>query len=120
MREFAQDGCFQLVGGHGARARYVHAWRRLLAHSGLPSGAIITRSGSVPATWCSKPIAEQSIHSALHSSGTYRCTEQDLTPNFRSRVIRDWMQWYNQERPHQALGYRSPVQYRARQVTQVA
>lgn len=36
------------------------------------------------------------------------------------RVIRDWMQWYNHERPHQALGYRSPVQYRAQQVTQVA
>ena len=36
------------------------------------------------------------------------------------RIIRNWMQWYNQERPHQALGYRSPVQYRAQQVTQVA
>ena len=36
------------------------------------------------------------------------------------RVIRDWMQWYNQERPHQALGYQSPVQYRAQQATQVA
>jgi putative transposase len=36
------------------------------------------------------------------------------------RIIRDWVEWYNQERPHQALGYRSPVQYRAQQVTQVA
>jgi len=36
------------------------------------------------------------------------------------RVIQDWMRWYNEERPHQALGYRSPVQYRAQQVTQVA
>jgi putative transposase len=36
------------------------------------------------------------------------------------RVIRDWMQWYNWERPHQALGYRSPVQFRAQQATQVA
>ncbi len=35
-------------------------------------------------------------------------------------IIRDWVQWYNQERPHQALGYRSPVQYRAQQSTQVA
>lgn len=25
-------------------------------------------------------------------------------------VIRQWLQWYNHERPHQALGYRSPVQ----------
>ncbi len=36
------------------------------------------------------------------------------------RIIRDWVQWYNHERPHQALGYRSPVQYRAQQSTQVA
>ena len=36
------------------------------------------------------------------------------------RVIRDWMQWYNQERPHQALAYQSPAQYRAQQSTQVA
>ena len=36
------------------------------------------------------------------------------------RIIRDWVEWYNQERPHQALGYRSPVQYRAQHATQVA
>ncbi|MBX3325339.1 MAG: IS3 family transposase [Nitrospira sp.] len=36
------------------------------------------------------------------------------------RVIRDWMHWYNQECLHQALGYRSPIQYRAQQLTQVA
>lgn len=36
------------------------------------------------------------------------------------QIIRDWMQWYNQERPHQALGYRSPVQFRAQHATQVA
>jgi putative transposase len=36
------------------------------------------------------------------------------------RVIGHWMQWYNQDRPHQALGYRSPIQYRAQQATQVA
>ena len=36
------------------------------------------------------------------------------------RVIRAWLQWYNQERPHQAFSYRSPIQYRTQQVTQVA
>jgi putative transposase len=35
------------------------------------------------------------------------------------RLIRDWMHWYNQARPHQALGYRSPHQFR-QQATQVA
>ncbi|MBH0203935.1 MAG: transposase [Nitrospira sp.] len=36
------------------------------------------------------------------------------------RIIRDWLHWYNEGRPHSALGYRSPVQYRAQQSTQVA
>lgn len=36
------------------------------------------------------------------------------------RIIRDWVQWYNQGRPHSALGYRSPAQYRAQLSTQVA
>lgn len=36
------------------------------------------------------------------------------------RIIRDWVQWYNEERPHQALGYRSPIQFRAQQAIQVA
>lgn len=36
------------------------------------------------------------------------------------RVIRDWVHWYNEERPHSALGYRSPAQYRAQLATQVA
>jgi putative transposase len=36
------------------------------------------------------------------------------------RTLRDWIQWYNHGRPHSALGYQSPVQYRAQQSTQVA
>jgi len=36
------------------------------------------------------------------------------------RIIRDWVEWYNQRRPHQALGYRSPQQYRLAQTAQVA
>jgi putative transposase len=30
---------------------------------------------------------------------------------------REWIRWYNEERPHQALGYRSPQQYRHMQDT---
>jgi putative transposase len=30
------------------------------------------------------------------------------------QIIRRWIEWYNTERPHQALQYLSPVQYRAR------
>lgn len=36
------------------------------------------------------------------------------------RIIRDWLDWYNQRRPHQSLGYCSPRQYRLAQSAQVA
>ena len=36
------------------------------------------------------------------------------------REITTWIRWYNTERPHQALGYRSPTEWRAQQLTQVA
>jgi putative transposase len=50
------------------------------------------------------------------------CVWQHVCTSFDEarRIIRDWVGWYNQERPHQALGYQSPVQYRAQQATQVA
>jgi putative transposase len=34
--------------------------------------------------------------------------------------IRTWLTWYNEGRPHQALKYRSPVQFRAQQSIEVA
>jgi putative transposase len=45
--------------------------------------------------------------------------------NFKSfkeaqRVIERWIRWYNEERPHQALGYLSPAEYRAEKVNLVA
>lgn len=36
------------------------------------------------------------------------------------RAIRTWIEWYNERRPHQALGYRSHKQFRAQQVDLVA
>jgi putative transposase len=36
------------------------------------------------------------------------------------RVIGSWIRWYNQRRPHQSLGYLSPLEYRARQQQLVA
>ena len=36
------------------------------------------------------------------------------------RAIRAWIEWYNDRRPHQALGYRSPKQFRAQQPQLVA
>jgi putative transposase len=31
------------------------------------------------------------------------------------RAVKAWLEWYNSERPHQALGYLSPQEYRAKQ-----
>ena len=37
------------------------------------------------------------------------------------RAVLRWIRWYNEERPHQALGYQSPAQFRAaQQLQQVA
>jgi putative transposase len=36
------------------------------------------------------------------------------------RAIAVWIAWYNAERPHQALGYRSPAEYRTRPALRVA
>jgi transposase InsO family protein len=35
------------------------------------------------------------------------------------RELTAWIRWYNDERPLQVLGYRSPREFRAREVTQV-
>ena len=35
-------------------------------------------------------------------------------------AISKWIQWYNAEGPHQALGYRSPRQFRALQLQHMA
>jgi putative transposase len=35
-------------------------------------------------------------------------------------AIRKWIHWYNEQRPHQALGYLSPQQFRAQQLQLVA
>jgi putative transposase len=50
------------------------------------------------------------------------CTWQH---NFRSfaeakREVGRWIGWYNGGRPHQALGYKSPVEYREQQLASVA
>ena len=36
------------------------------------------------------------------------------------RTIMTWLNWYNHERPHQSLGYKSPMEFRAQQEQLVA
>jgi putative transposase len=50
------------------------------------------------------------------------CVWQRNFPSFTEarRALRRWIGWYNDRRPHQALGYLSPRQYRALQLQRVA
>ena len=57
----------------------------------------------------------------------FRSLKQDCTWQHAFRGLREanatvarWIRWYNEERTHQALDYRSPLAYRAQQSTAVA
>lgn len=41
------------------------------------------------------------------------CVWQHSFPSFveARRAVRRWIRWYNQERPHQALGYLKPARF---------
>jgi len=50
------------------------------------------------------------------------CTWQHNFRNFSeaNRHISRWLHWYNNDRPHQSLGYKSPLEFRAQQLKKVA
>jgi len=50
------------------------------------------------------------------------CVWQHLSESYREAksTISRWIRWYNEERPHQALGYLSPSRYRVQQQPLVA
>jgi putative transposase len=48
------------------------------------------------------------------------CVWQHQFRTFADARRRTWIEWYNERRPHQALGYRSPKQFRAQQLNLVA
>jgi len=50
------------------------------------------------------------------------CVWQRVFRNFEEarRAVKAWIEWYNERRPHQSLGYLSPVQYRVQKLKLVA
>ena len=43
------------------------------------------------------------------------CVGQHVFHDFAQarQAVQAWIRWYNDDRPHQALGYRSPREFRA-------
>jgi putative transposase len=70
---------------------------------------------------CSTPEQNGSMERCFRSLKE-ACVGQHTFQTFEDArwIIRDWRHGYNHGRPHSALGYRSPVQYRAQQATQGA
>jgi len=50
------------------------------------------------------------------------CVWQHNFQDFKmaSRIVNRWLTWYNHERPHQSLGYKSPTEFRSQQLQLVA
>jgi len=50
------------------------------------------------------------------------CTWQHNFNNFSeaNRTVSRWLHWYNHDRPHQSLGYKSPLEFRAQKLKLVA
>jgi putative transposase len=50
------------------------------------------------------------------------CVWQHNFVDFKAanRMVGRWLDWYNQERPHQSLGYKSPMEFRAQKLQPVA
>jgi len=59
---------------------------------------------------------------ALFRSLKEECTWQHDFRSFREArsTVSRWIRWYNEERPHHALSYRSPVEHRAQLLNAVA
>ena len=65
-------------------------------------------------------VAVPNVAGHVHSSAPFPGDEEDRLTEAEARAaVVQWLEWYNESRPHQALGYLSPRQYRERQQVQL-
>ena len=50
-----------------------------------------------------------------HVEEFYNFYDGELTMGPLNRALREWEAFYNEERPHQSLGWRTPMEYLAEQ-----
>ena len=55
---------------------------------------------------------------SLKEEGTWQRSFESFPE--AKRAITRWIHWYNNERPHQSLGYKSPREYRGENLQRVA
>ncbi|WNM63970.1 integrase core domain-containing protein [Candidatus Nitrospira neomarina] len=68
------------------------------------------------------PQQNNGLIEGIFRSVKEECAWQHPFENFEEarQIINQWLRWYNEERLHQALQYRSPRQFRQEQCSQVA
>ncbi len=111
-----------------ASGRCVHPGQRLSSAPTTGSSIRVDGSGRPVGTiGCSRSSSrytpeQNGIIERFFRSLKEECVWQHLFPSFAAarREIAAWIRWYNEARPHQALGYRSPREHRARQGQRVA
>ena len=110
--------------------RHPAPWRR---YAGRPLRQRPDLSESTLSRGVSRLPAPAGVHHTVHAraervierfsrSLKEECVWQHSFVSFEHarRELSAWIRWHNEERPHHALGYRSPRDFRAHEVDQVA
>jgi transposase InsO family protein len=108
-------------------ARLISKERERAVHpvAGIPDEPLDVEQASQQPDRASAARGSDHVGHHLRQSGDRRASRNEVTGVLgRERVEcprrSRWLRWYNEGRPHQALGYQSPQQFRARQRQLVA
>ncbi len=96
-----------------------HAWStaRISVDAAIPMPGIVGSAARLPAQSQSTNIIERFFRRLKEEcvwQHNFTCFEEDR------RTITQWIDWYHTSRPHQALGYKSPVLYHEQKLLPVA